>query len=83
MDRSRVSLTLSKSFLAEIDCIAMAERRTRTDVLKLLLRMGSRNYGRRRALLCDGPKCARRCCAKRGDHTATGNLFEFPAPPSA
>lgn len=77
-DRIRVSLRLSKAFLSEIDCIAMTERRTRAEVLKLLLRMASRNYRRRRALLCDGPDCARRCCAQRGE-SQPGNLCEFPS----
>lgn len=77
MDRSRVTLTLSKTFLAELDRIALAERRRRTDVLKLLIRMGTRFYGRRRSLLCDGPRCIKRCCS--GPREAlTGNLREFP-----
>lgn len=81
VDRSRVSLTLSDTFLAELDRIAMTERRHRTDVLKLLIRIGTRYYGRRRSLLCDGPKCARRCCAGSPE-PVSGNLFEFPSAPS-
>lgn len=73
----RLTITLTAALLTQLDCIAEDEKRSRADVARLLICLGTKHYVRRRSLLCAGPRsCTRRDCdhAPRGP----GSVIAFP-----
>lgn len=74
--RKPFSFGLRPSIAKEIQRIADLERRSRSEVARLLLLAGLRAYKRGRPLLCGYPDCTRKdCCGGAG---CRGKVLTFP-----
>lgn len=75
--KEKVSTSLSRLELTDVDRICCAIGRSRASVLRLLVRAGLRVYRRSGNLFCGYPNCTRKdCCA--GDRKGRpAELLEF------
>lgn len=72
----RVCASLPRTVIESLDRIAKVERRSRAEVIRVILQVGVSRYRWRRSLLCAGPgRCTRAGC----DHTShVGTVVQFP-----